>query len=108
MSLLADYFKEKGLKEIIEDENGFATYMFLPEGVYIEDIYVRPEARKSGHASKYADQIAEIARAKGFSKMFGSVVPSSNGSADSFRVLLAYGFQPNKCTNNLVIFVKDI
>ncbi len=67
MSLYAEYLKERTYDEIIETDEGFATYRVIEEGkaVYIVDIYVTPEARKAGLASKLADQIAEIANSRG-------------------------------------------
>lgn len=108
MSLYAEYIKERTNKEIIESNQGFATYSFAEAGVYIEDIYVQPEHRKSGIASKLADQIVEIAKSKGISKLYGSVVPSASGSTASCSVLIAYGMRLSSSTNNFILFEKDI
>lgn len=108
MSLFADYIKELHNKEIIEDNRGFATYFFIEQGVYIEDIFVKPEHRHEGVASVYADQIAKIAKEKGISKMFGSVVASRHSSTSSLKVLLSYGFRLESAHNNTIIMVKDI
>lgn len=108
MSLYAKYCKERENKEIIEDERGFATYVFLKDGVYVVDIYVCPDHRHSNVAASYADQIAQIAKAKGLNKLYGSVAPNANNSADSIKVLLAYGFKPDPSQSNLVFFVKEL
>lgn len=108
MSLYSEYIYERQGKEIVESEKGFATYYYLPDGAYIEDIFVKAEFRKEGIASQMADQIASIAKAKGYTKLFGTVVPSTNGSTNSLKTLLAYGFVLNSCTNNLIILEKGI
>lgn len=108
MSLYAQYILEREGKQIVEDAQGFATYFYLADGVYIENIYVNPEHRKSGCASRYADQIADIAKAKGFTKMYGSVKPSANGSTESLQVLFAYGFKLDSAAPNAIIAVKEI
>ena len=107
-SLYGQYIAERANQAIVEDEFGFATYMFTEKGVYIEDIYVLPDHRHEHRASKYADEIAKIAREKGCTKMYGSVVPSANHSTASLKVLLAYGFYLDSSTNNFILMVKDI
>lgn len=108
MSLFGDYIKERLSKEIVENDLGFCTYFFLQDGVYIEDLYVRPEYRKGHIAAKLADQVAEIAKEKGFKKMYGSVRPSSKGSTDSLKVLFAYGMRLDSAGPDAVITVKEI
>lgn len=108
MSLFGDYIKERENKEIVEDSTGFATYSYLPQGVYIQDIYVAPDYRHAGTAAKFADQIAVIAKEKGHTKMYGSVMPSAKGATSSLKVLLAYGFQLDSAGPNAIIMVKDI
>lgn len=108
MSHYADYIREREGKETVEDARGFATYSILQDGVYIQEIYVRPEYRKEGVASHFADVIAGVARAKGYKKLFGSVCPSARGSTESLKVLLGYGFKLVSSETNFVWFVKEI
>lgn len=109
MSTFAEYIKEREGKEIIEDDRGFATYKFLDATrCYIENIYVRPDYRNTKVASEMADKIVDIARAKGCTKMLGSVCPVAIGSTASLKVLLAYGFQLDSIAANLILFSKDI
>lgn len=107
-SHFANYIKERQGKEIIEDNYGFATYSFVKGDVYIEDIYVNPDARSRAHASGYADKIAEIAKERGCKNMIGTVVPSTNGSTTSLKVLLAYGFQLHSSANDFIVFKKEL
>ncbi len=108
MSNFADYIKERQGKKIVEDENGFATYYFAMPDCYIEDIYVVPEKRKSGVASKYADEITKIAIEKNCLNLIGSVKPSANGSTGSLKVLLAYGFKLHSATEDFIWFKKSL
>lgn len=108
MSLFSEYVKERGGKEIVESDKGFATYYYIENGCYIEDIYVQPEFRKSGEASRLADQISEIAKSNGCKILYGTVCPQANGSTSSLKVLLAYGFSLDSSINNLVILKKDL
>ncbi len=108
MSLYGQYILEREGKHIVEDERGFATYSYLEDCVYIEDIYVLPEFRKSGAASKYADFIASEAKLKGYKTILGSVSPRAKNCTSSVSVLLAYGFKLSNCDSNLVYFSKEI
>ena len=107
-SNFAKYIKERENKEVIEDEYGFATYLYENDYVYIEDIYVIPEKRKDKIASKYADAIALEAKELGYNKMLGSVVPSSPNSTISLKVLLGYGFKLLSSQENMIYFIKEI
>ncbi len=109
MSLYSKYVTERTNKQILETEYGFATYNF-PDAttVYIEDIYVLPEHRKSGLAAAIANEIVVIAKEKGCTQILGSVVPTANNSTDSLKVLLAYGMKLRNCSNDFIVFQKDI
>ncbi len=109
MSLYADYVKERLGDEIIESKSGFATYRFTDDKtVYLVDLYVSPDFRKMGVARDMANLVGEIAKKRGCIKMIGSVVPSAKGSAQSMKVLLAYGMVPDSSTNDFVLFRKDL
>jgi len=110
MSLYADYILEHRGDCTIENANGFATYRFLNNNatVYLVDIYVRPEARKSGAASDLADKVCEIARQKGAKELLGTVVPSARNSTASLKVLLGYGMELQSASADLIIFRKSL
>lgn len=108
MSHFASYIYERQGKSIIEDEHGFATYYYIKDACYIEDIYVVQDSRRSGIAGKYADMIAEEARSKGYSKLMGSVNLLTNEPTESMYALLRYGFKLSSANNNLIILLKDI
>lgn len=111
MSLYAEYIKEREGKSVLETDNGFATYAFCgsnKEECYIIDIYVKPEKRKDGEATKLANTIAEIAKQFGCKYLSGSVDPQANGATESLKVLLSYGFSLVGIGNNLIWFRKDI
>ena len=108
-SMYGKYLKEKTNDAIIESEFGFATYRYIdPATVYIVDIFVLPDFRKTKVASAMADFIVEEAKNKGCNKLIGSVVPSNKGSTTSLKVLLGYGMNLKSSTNDFVIFEKDI
>lgn len=108
MSLFAKYIEEIAGKEIVEDQLGFATFYPVNDGMYIEDIYVVPHARKAGVASVYADKIALIAKDRGFKKLYGSIKPTNKTSTDAMKALLAYGFKIDSSAMNAIALVKEL
>jgi ribosomal protein S18 acetylase RimI-like enzyme len=109
VSLYADYISERTNDSIIEIPQGFATYRLLNEKTcYIIDIYVIPEARQSKIASKLADEITSLAKAKGCTELIGTVVPSAKNSDTSIKVLQGYGMKLDSAQNDLIVFRKQI
>ncbi len=109
LSLHAQYILERTDKSVIETDKGFIIYSFTdPTTVYIEDIYTLPEYRKSHIATELANQVINIAKAKGCTKALGSVCPSAKNSTASLSVLIAYGMTLDSCHNNFILFKKDI
>ncbi len=110
LSLYAQYILEKTNDMILETENGWATYRYINDdrSVYILDIYVVPEKRRSGEMSKMANEIAYLAKAKGCTEMIGTITPSTKHSTRSLKALLGYGMQLQSSINDFIIFRKDI
>lgn len=107
--MYSNYIREKTTDQIIETDKGFATYRYVDEKtVYIIDIYVLPDFRKSAVASTIADSIVEEAKKKGCNKLLGSVVPSNKNSTDSMRVLLSYGMTLESSSNDFILFKREI
>lgn len=110
MSLYASYLKERLGDDILEVEEGFATYRFVEDGktVYIVDIYTRPDCRKYGHATDLADTIGDIARKDGCTSMIGTIQPSAKGSTEGLKVLLAYGMRLESAGPDMLILRKEL
>jgi L-amino acid N-acyltransferase YncA len=109
VSLYGQYILERANKHIIENDNGFAVYSFPDNNtVYIEDIYVIPEKRKSMIASEFANRIATLAKELGKTRMLGSVVPTANNSTISLQVLINYGMKLHSCDKNFIVFEKEL
>lgn len=108
MSLQALYAKEREGMETIEEDHGFITYKALPEEYRIFDIYVLPEHRKSGLASRMADQVVSLAKQNGCKIITGSVDTRANGATSSVKVLLAYGFKVLRTEGTMIYFLKEV
>lgn len=107
-SLYGQYIKERENFEIIEDEFGFASYIISGDECYLRDVYVVPEQRRSKKCFELADKVAAIAKYKGCTFMTGTVYPGANGSTESLKVLLKYGFKVSQTTSEKIIFIKEL
>jgi GNAT superfamily N-acetyltransferase len=108
MSLYAEYLQERLNKEIIETDKGFVTYYFIGDGCYIEDVYIRPDFRRQKLASQFGDQIAEIAKEKGFLRLYGSVNPKAKHATESMAFLISYGFKLLASDLSGIVLIKDL
>lgn len=108
--MYAQYISERTDDLILETDLGFATYRYLDAGetVYIVDIYIIPEVREKGAASRIADAVVLEAKNRGANKLLGSVVPSMKNSTVSLKVLLGYGMSLQSSANDFILFKKDI
>lgn len=109
-SIYANYIKEKTGDSVFENEKGFAIYRYGVDGksVYITDIYITNDFRKTGAASEIADAIVKEAKNKGCSILVGSVVPAFRESTISLKVLLGYGMTLDYCVADTIYFKKEI
>lgn len=107
LSLYGQYLKERENKEIIESETGYATYYFVDDAVYLENIFVTKEHRRKGETFVLSAKIIEIAKAKGCKKMYGTVCPTAPGANVSLTQLLNHGFVLDSAANNIVVIRRD-
>jgi len=107
-SLYANYVLEREGFSTIEDPCGFATYKIVGEECYLRDIYLLPEHRKDGVGRKLADEVSRIALSQGCTKLTGTVCPSTRGSTDSLKALLAYGFAVHESRIDFIVLVKEL
>ncbi|MFI1965830.1 GNAT family N-acetyltransferase [Streptomyces pathocidini] len=56
-------------------------------GIYLEDLYVRPEARGRGHGKALLTELARICRDRGYTRLDWSVLDWNTPSIDFYRSL---------------------
>lgn len=114
--MYAQYLKETLGQEYKEDGEGrgFLTYGYncIPgvdfPHLYIIDLWVKPEHRKSHVAAQMADLVCKEAVSKGKSFCFGSVSKQSKTQEASKKVLIAYGMVLYAENEDGLFFVKEI
>jgi GNAT superfamily N-acetyltransferase len=104
-----DYVKERTGKEYYETAYGFVIYSwYLTDAIYIEELYIKPDARLSGNGTKMVDAVCDLARAAGKKYLVGSVCPEAGDSTGSLKALLAYKMRLWKCEPGLIYLIKDL
>jgi hypothetical protein len=110
MSLYAQYLKERRNGECIENEYGFITYHILKEEnmVYIEDVYIIPEARQSHKAVELWDKVLAITKEMGINKVLGSVDLNTPTRDISIKGLYARGMKISHYKDNMLYFIIEV
>lgn len=106
MHLYAAYLQEREAFELLHTPEAWASYKCQGDECYIRDIYVSPEARRTNIAASLTDQITIIAKERGCKYLTGTCVPSTNGSTQSLRAMLAYGFNIHSAHQDLIVLRK--
>lgn len=104
----AEYVLEREGHLCIEDDKGFITYKYHPDYVFIYDIFVREEYRKTGHITKLYNQVVEETKAQGIHKVLGSVDVTTNGATLSLFLMLRHGFKLLGTEGNMIYVSKEI
>lgn len=108
-SLYKDYIKERQGREVLEYDDGFATYEIDGDYIYLADIYVVPEKRGKKRSSEIADKVSEIGKEKSCKYLLGSVDPLDENYLRSIGVLINYGYEYwKKDKKGLMIFKKEL
>ncbi len=108
MSLFKEYISERKGYECVELEEGFASYFIKDKECYVEDVFVKAEARRKGVATQLMNSVSMIAIEAGCEIMTVTVVPSTNGSTESLKASLFYGFKLKACHHNVILLEKEL
>lgn len=93
-SLYGQYINERCGHGILECEHGFATFEYsTTDIVYIVDVFVVPEKRRTGLASSLVDKICEQAVKDGKRMAITTVDTRGKGHETSRKAIEKYGFR---------------
>ena len=110
-SLYAHYYEERRGGQVLEAPCiGFVAYRIIPEQseVFLDEVFVMPEHRKSGAGSALLNEVAERARAQGVKLMGCSISPAARGSSEAMAAAIAYGFRLLSTGPSEIFLVKEI
>lgn len=107
-SLLSQYIKELGYKDLVESDKGFILFRIVGNECHIEEIYILPDYRRTGEASRLTDEVTELAKEKGCKALFGFINPETATASLSLTAQLKYGFKPFGVKDTTWVLVKEI
>ena len=86
---------------------GFLTYFHDEQNgiLQLEEIYIKPEYRRKGFASKLYDKAEEIAIEKHCKELKGSIIIGTKNAEGSMICLLKNGYNFHY-TDNIIIYLK--
>lgn len=107
--MFAEFYQEYCGDEVMETTKGFVHYRYLNEKqVYIINIYVRQEYRRSKEASILADAVCDEAKNRGCSEVLGTVSLKASHSDASMKVLAGYGMKAIHAHDDVITYSKEI
>lgn len=102
------YIKERANIDEIKTDKGFIHYGFTRDFCIIEDLYVLPEYRGSGHAYFLADQVLELCRQMDIKTVYCQTDDKANGVDFSKFVIENYGFELFDKSNSLNFYKMEV
>ena len=96
--------------DIIESDIGFVTFRIINDGksIYLIDVYIKPEYRKSYKAGKLIYQAIQYGKSFGCTEIWATVVPSAKNSMRSMKLLLDHGGIVHSSLQDMIILKKDL
>ena len=108
MSLFSEYVKETKQMDIIEDEQGFVTFLVSGEDCYIADLFIRPQFRRKHKAFSFGDELKQIAKDKGCKNLVTTVNTTNVDPSTPLKGILAFGFKVISANNNIILAKMEL
>ena len=104
-----DYVKEReDLDSIIIEGQGFLTYRKDEDTLFVNDLYVKPEFRKSSTFMELYKKAIDIGRKLGCKQMEGHVWTNTMNPTRSLRAVLAAGFEVIHADTNVIVLRRGL
>lgn len=107
-SLYAQYVKERENLEMIENEHGFLTYRLENDRLFISDIFVTKDKRKSNIAAEMIDRMYQHALEMGIKEAYAHADLNTLNWKDSVDFMEKCGGKPTKLEGTLLYFRRTI
>lgn len=105
-SMYKDYIEEQLANRFVyETDYGFMTYNKIEDVLQLEEIYILPQMRRKGLASKFYDEAEKIGKELKCSYLKGSIIIGTNNAEQSMQCLLKNKFKLYY-SNGIIIYLK--
>lgn len=108
-SMYKDYIESQGFdRHVYETEHGFLTYNKRDDILQLEEIYIKPEYRRKGFASKFYKEAERIGREMDCKELKGSIIIGSSNAEGSMICLLKNDFKLHYTDGFIIYLRKEI
>jgi len=108
-AMYADYKLEFEDVHTVFSSTGFANYKFEEDGIYVQEVYVKPAFRGNKEAARLTDLCIQKASSQAeIKKIYTTIGIGGNTIDASIRAITAYGFKILKADSELIYFYKEI
>lgn len=107
-TLYAKYLTERARAKVIETESGFITYRINGEECFIQDMYLLPEARRSGACRELIDQLKSEASSCSCKFITGNIFVDDPGCNQTIQAACGLGFRIRRAEAGVVLICLDI
>lgn len=108
IELYKQYLAEREGAHLLAHDWGFAVYKYGADHVYLQDIFVIEAARDTRKGTQLMMEVAEIAKAKGITLMYGSIDPRTEASSRMMKVMLHLGFLLSHNQGDLIMLKREL
>lgn len=107
-TLYADYIKDREGAEVIDAEHGFVTFKVENNECLLLNIYVAPQARKTGVAGMLVDAVCVRAEQSECNAVLAQVHFNDKNASDTLMAALKLGFKVLAGNNSFIWIVKSL
>lgn len=111
-SLYKQYAEELFEQEMIEDDEGFASYRIYPiqNGfqMYVCDVFATKEARKRGKGKQLVDKLLHIALENYCTSAVTTIDPTTSRATENMKFHLSCKMRISHIADGLIYLVRDL
>lgn len=108
MNLYAEYIKEREGFELLSNEHGFISYRFIGDIMFLSDIFVKKEFRRSGEGASLIEDVLFLAKDNGCKQIMAEVQIATFTCSESLKSALNYGFKVISSNGSTIVIGMEV
>ena len=103
-----DYAKERQGLEVLEKEHGFALYKITGEEMFLAEVYIKPEFRKTKAIHNLIFECSQVGLQNKCKVMSATVHLSDLGAMRTIKAALKLDFFIARAHDNIIVIAKHL
>ncbi len=109
MEMYAQYVRERLGREIIYNDKCFLVYTINGDELYVVEIFVRSEFRKTGAMKDLINQVEAIAKEKKCKHITGTIYTDTLGATESLVYCISHGMKVHGTKEeDCIVLIKKV